>query len=76
MTFSIPVKVASVSSVNGQQARPRSWQWTPTTPQGSFEGCYVAPVTRSWGTYEMTRTLFTVQVHISATRLLSQSSER
>lgn len=76
MTFSIPVKVARAPSVNGRQARQRSWQWTTTTPQGSFEGCYVAPVTRFWGTYVMTQQLWTVQVHTSASLLLTESSGR
>ncbi len=75
MTFCIPVKVASASSVAEPQARRRSWQWTTTTPQGSFEGCYAPLATRSWGTYVMTRQLWTVQVHTCASRLLSTTSE-
>lgn len=75
MTFCIPVKVASASSADALPGRPRSWQWTTTTPQGSFEGCYVAPVTRSWGTYVMTGERWTVQVFTSASRLLTTTSE-
>lgn len=76
MTFSIPVKVASATSAAEPLGKPRSWQWTTTTPQGSFEGCYVAPATRFWGTCVMTQSLWTVRVHICASLLLTQSSER
>lgn len=76
MTFCIPVKVAYATSAAGRQGRARSWQWTTTTPQGTYEGCFAAPVTRSLGTFVMTGRLFTVQVFTSANRLLSTTSER
>lgn len=76
MTFSIPVKMVSAPSVGGLEGFRKSWRWTTTTPQVTFEGYYARPAIRSLGIYEMTQALWTVQVHTCASLLLTQSSGR